>query len=72
MEREDLEYIKKFGKITIAEACRHFNINQSNLRRGSYGKEVEKKVRKYLENKLSKIYWEECEVYVKDNSLLDR
>lgn len=72
MEREDLEYIKKFGKITIAEACRHFNINQSNLRRGSYGKDVEKNVRKYLECKLSKIYMEECEVYVKDNSLLDR
>ena len=72
MEKEDLEFIKKFGKISIAEACRHFNINQSNLRRGSYGRDIEKKVRKYLENKLSDIYKEECEVYVENNSLSDR
>lgn len=69
-EKEDLIYINKFSKITIADACRHFGYNHSNLRMGKCGREAEKNVRKYIENKMSKIYNEESEEYVKeDNSL---
>lgn len=70
MDREDLEYINKFSKITIALACRHFGYNQSNLRSGKCGKVAERNVRKFIENEMSKIYLEECKNYVKkDNSL---
>ena len=70
MEREDLDYINRFSKITIALACRHFGYNQSNLCRGKCGKVAEKNVRKFIENEMSKIYLEECKNYVKkDNSL---
>ena len=66
---EDLEYIKKFSSITIADACRHFKLDRSNLVNGRLGREKEKKVRKYIENKLAKVYLEESENYVKDSTL---
>ena len=69
-DKEDLIYINKFSKITIAEACRHFGYNHSNLRMGKCGRDAERNVRKYLENKISKIYSEESEVYVEKNNSL--
>ena len=66
---EDLEYIKKFSSITIADACRHFNYDRSNLVNGKLGREKEKKVRKYIENELAKVYLEESDKYVKDSTL---
>ncbi len=70
MEREDLEYINKFSKITIALACRYFGYNQSNLRSGKCGKVAERNVRKFIEKELSKIYLEESNNYVKEDSTL--
>ena len=66
---EDLEYIKKFSAITIAKACRHFKLDRSNLVNGRLGREKEKKVRKYIENELAKVYLEESDKYVKDSAL---
>lgn len=62
---EDLIFIKKFSKITITKACKDLNVDVANLSNGKTTKENEKKVRKYLENELAKIYLEECEEYVK-------
>lgn len=62
---DDIVYINKFSKITIADACRHFNIDAANLRNGRCSPEIEKKVRKYLEQKIAEIYVEESEKYVK-------
>lgn len=66
---EDLEYIKKFSAITIAKACRHYKLDRSNLVNGRLGREKEKKVRKYIENELAKVYLEESDKYVKDSTL---
>lgn len=62
---EDLIFIKKFSKITITKACKNLNVDVANLSNGKTTKENEKRVRKYLENELAKIYLEECEEYVK-------
>ena len=62
---EDLIFIKKFSKITITKACKDLNVDIANLSNGKTTKENEKRVRKYLENELAKIYLEECEEYVK-------
>lgn len=70
MKEEDLNYIKKFSKITIKEACKHFGYNQGNICAGKSGEKATHNVRKYIENELFKIYGEECLKYVKeDNSL---
>ena len=58
-----------FSSITIAKACRYFNLDRSNLVNGRLGREKEKMVRKYIENELAKVYLEESDVYVKDSTL---
>jgi hypothetical protein len=61
---EDLKYIKKFSKITISRACKELNVDVANLSNGKTTKENEKRVRKYLERELAKIYLEETDTYV--------
>lgn len=61
---EDLKYIKKFSKITISRACKELNVDVANLSNGKTTKENEKRVRKYLERELAKIYLEEADSYV--------
>ena len=69
-KEEDVIYINKFSKITIKSACDYFGLNQSNICNGKSTEENTKKVRKYLENELAKIYKEENSKYVsKDSSL---
>lgn len=71
-EREDLIFINDFSKIKLTDACKHFNIDYSNLKYGKSTKENEKKVRKYIENKIAKLYLKETNNYVeKDDSLHD-
>lgn len=69
-KNEDLNYIKKFSKITIKKACKHFGYNQGNICAGKSGDIATRNVRKYIENELSKIYSEECLEYVKKDSSL--
>lgn len=57
----DLDYIKKFSKITIAEICRENNINTSNLWSGKLSEEKLHIVRKAIEAKVGGIYVEEYE-----------
>lgn len=68
-DREDLEFIKRFSKIKISKACKHFKYDQANLINGRLSKEKEKNVRKYIENKVANIYVNESDNYVKDNTL---
>lgn len=56
---EDIDYIKKFGKITIKGACDKLNINRANLLNGKSTKENAKKVRAELENQVARLYIKE-------------
>ena len=62
---EDLIFIKKFSKITITKACKHFGFNQSNICNGKSTEDATRKVRKYIENEIADIYKKEAEKYVK-------
>ena len=53
---EDLDYIKKFSKITITRACELANVKKNNLWSGKVKKEKIKKVRKILESNVAELY----------------
>ena len=53
---KDLDYIKKFSKISISEACRKCNVNRSNLLNGKASKENVKKIREELESQVFTLY----------------
>lgn len=53
---EDLEYIKKFSKITIKDVCDKAKVNKSNLFAGRTSKENFKKVREEIESEIAKLY----------------
>lgn len=53
---EDLRIINNFSKISIASACRFYNINQSNLKKGFVNDEIVHKVRRYLESEFAKLF----------------
>lgn len=69
-EREDLLFINGFSKIKLTDACKYYNIDYSNLKYGKSTKENEKKVRKYIENKIADLYKKEFNNYVKKNNSL--
>ena len=52
----DLEYIKKFSKITITKACKKEDVNMSNLFNGRISEEKTKKIKKRLEHEIAKLY----------------
>lgn len=56
---KDIEYIKRFAKITIKGACDKLNINRGNLLNGKTTEENEKKVREELENQIAHLYIKE-------------
>ena len=53
---EDLIYIKGFSSIKIAKVCRALEIDRSNLLNGRLSEKQVKKVRRYLESELAKLY----------------
>ncbi len=53
---EDLEYIKKFSKITIKDVCSKAKVNKSNLFAGRTTGENVKKVREEIESEIAKLY----------------
>ena len=54
---EDLEFIKKFSKITIKKVCELSGVNRSNLMSGKIKDEKKiKKVRKAIESEIAKLY----------------
>lgn len=52
-DKSDLTFIKNFTKVKVADACRYFGYNQSNLIRGKCGRLAERNVRNYIEIKLA-------------------
>lgn len=53
---EDLEYIKKFSKITISGICKKKKIDRANLLMNRASKEKMKIVREEIESELAKLY----------------
>lgn len=53
---EDLKVINGFSKISVRSACRFYNINQSNLKKGNVNEELIHKVRRYLECEFAKLF----------------
>lgn len=53
---EDLEYIKKFSKITISGICEKKNINRTNLLTNRSTKKNAKIVREEIESEIAKLY----------------
>ena len=56
---KDIEYIKKFSKITITGICRKLNVNRTNLLTERTTKENTKKVREEIESEIAKLYLKE-------------
>ena len=53
---EDLEYIKKFSKISIKSVCDKAKVDKANLYAGRTSKSNIKKVRKYIESNIAELY----------------
>lgn len=53
---EDLDYIKKFSKITIKSVCEKAKVDRSNVFNGRTSKKNIKKVKKQIENDIAKLY----------------
>ena len=53
---DDLEYIKKFSKITIKDVCEKGNVDKSNVFNGKASKKKINKVRKRIESEVAKLY----------------
>ena len=56
---DDLEYIKKFSKITIKGICEKTKIDRANLLRNRSKKENAKKVREEIESEIAQLYIKE-------------
>lgn len=52
----DMDYIRKFGKITIKGACKKMKVDCSNLFANRTSKENVKKVREEIESEIAKLY----------------
>ena len=55
---EDLEFIKKFSKITISKICKELKISSSNLYSEKVSQEKVKLIRKRIESKIAELYIE--------------
>lgn len=62
----DLNFIKRFNKITIKQICQETGISPSNLWTGRCSKEKITLVRKAIESKIAEIRVEEFNEYVKE------
>lgn len=58
---EDLEYIKKFSKISIKDICTKKKVDRSNLLTGRSTLTNSKKVRKGIESAIAELYIEKKE-----------
>lgn len=53
---EDLEYIKKFTKISVNKVCKELGYNTANILKGKATKERLHNVRKLIEDKQARLY----------------
>ena len=56
---DNLEYIKKFSKISISGICRKLKIDRSNLMNNKTTKNNIKNVREEIESEIAKLYVKE-------------
>lgn len=56
---ENLDFIKKFSKITITGICNKYKISRGNLLNGKSSKQNEKTVREEIESEIAKLYIKE-------------
>lgn len=59
---EDLEFIKKFAKISVSGACEKMKINRVNLLTNRTTKKNIKIVREEIESEIAKLYIKDGEV----------
>lgn len=55
-KQEDLEYIKKFTKISVNKVCKELRYNTANILKGKATTERVHNVRRLIEEKQSKLY----------------
>lgn len=55
-KQEDLEYIKKFTKITVNKVCIELGYNTANILKGKATPERVHNVRRLIEEKQAKLY----------------
>lgn len=67
---EDLEYIKKFSKITLKSVCEKTKVDTSNLFKGKASKKKLNKVKRQIESDIAKLYLMEDEMDEKRESPL--
>lgn len=53
---DELEFIKKFSKVSVSKACKKAKVDLSNLYAGRVKKEKVKLIKKILESELAKLY----------------
>ena len=53
---DDLEYIKKFSKITIKDVCKKSKADRSNVLTGKASKKTISKVKRQIESEVAKLY----------------
>ena len=53
---DDLEYIKKFSKISIKKMCEKSNANRGNVLTGRASKKTINKVKRQIESEVAKLY----------------
>ena len=53
---EDLDYIKKFSKITLKNVCKKTKVDTSNLFKGKASKKKINKVRRQIESDIARLY----------------
>lgn len=56
---EDLEFIKKFSKITVSGACKKTKVDRAGLLTNRLKDEKAKAVREEIENQIAKLYIKE-------------
>lgn len=56
---KDLEFIKKFSKITVSGACKKTNIDRPSLLTNRLKPEKAKIVREEIENQIARLYIKE-------------
>lgn len=67
---KDLDYIKKFSKITIARACAIAGVKKNNLWSGKASKQKIEKVKRILESNVAELYLLKEDEDVKTNNTL--
>lgn len=58
---DDLEFIKRFSKITVKGVCERKKLTRTNVITGKTKKSNIKKVRQGIESEIAKLYLEENE-----------